>query len=76
MYECYKGKVVTIDSRRGVLRRTKVLGLIKCTCMEIKWEDTKKSEMIMMSKLRHATLEDGTPLIACEEDGCADGHSM
>jgi hypothetical protein len=44
--------------------------------MEIKWEDTKKSEMVMIKRLRQATLEDGSPLIMCEDDACADGHSM
>lgn len=70
MYESHKGKVMIMNSRRGIIRRVNVLGLIKCQCMEIKWEDTKKSEMIKCSTLQmhNATFEDGTPVC----DGCDD----
>jgi len=66
MLHDHKGKIVIVDSRRGLLRRTKVLGLTKCSCAEIKWEDTGKSEMVMMNVLCKATLEDGTPV--CPEE--------
>lgn len=74
MLHDHKGKIVIVDSRRGVLRRTKVLGLSKCTYAEIKWEDTGKSEVVMMKVLCKATLEDGSPL--CPEEHHHHDHGM
>lgn len=64
MLHDHKGKTVIIHSRRALLRRTRCLGMTKCVCAEIKWEDTGKSELVRMNVLCAATLEDGTPV--CE----------